>query len=342
MATMDMAAAAAGGPASAAGTDGTAIADALQPVRAVQAQVGQGLIGHDRMVGRLMVALLAGGHVLIEGPPGLAKTRAVKRLADGLSGSFARIQCTPDLMPSDMTGTQVYRPDSGRFDFQPGPVFHQLVLVDEINRAPPKVQSALLEAMAEGQVTITGRTHALPDPFMVVATQNSIEHEGTFPLPEAQLDRFLLHLDLQLPDAASERAILDLVEGEQTHAALPPAVQLEASQIRAARAAVARIHLAPALKDFIVRLVMATRETEGGPLAGLVEHAVSPRGTLALAAAVRAQAALLGRDHGLPEDVEDLAGDALSHRLIASWRATSEGISARDLVARLLTHVRPW
>lgn len=342
MATMDMAAAAAGGPASAAGTDGTAIADALQPVRALQAQVGQGLIGHDRMVGRLMTALLASGHVLIEGPPGLAKTRAVKRLADGLSGSFARIQCTPDLMPSDMTGTQVYRPDAGRFDFQPGPVFHQLVLVDEINRAPPKVQSALLEAMAEGQVTIIGRTHALPDPFMVVATQNSIEHEGTFPLPEAQLDRFLLHLDLQLPDAASERAILDLVETEQTHAALPPGVQLEASQIRAARAAVARIHLAPALKDFIVRLVMATRETEGGPLAGLVEHAVSPRGTLALAAAVRAQAALAGRDHGLPEDVEDLAGDALSHRLIASWRATSEGISARDLVTRLLTHVRPW
>lgn len=318
------------------------IEDALAPVRAVAAQVQQGLIGHDRMVARLMTALLSGGHVLIEGPPGLAKTRAVKRLAQGLSGSFARIQCTPDLMPSDMTGTQIYRPDSGRFDFQPGPVFNQLVLVDEINRAPPKVQSALLEAMAEGQVTIGGVTRPLPDPFMVIATQNSIEHEGTFPLPEAQLDRFLLHLDLQLPDAKTERAILDLVESEQSQPPGPPSVRLDAVTIHAARAAVAGIHLAPALKDFIVRLVVATRETAGGPLEGLIEHAVSPRGTLALAAATRAQAALRDRDHGLPEDVEDLAADALSHRLIPSWRATSEGMDARDLVARLLAHVRPW
>ncbi|MFT4151842.1 MAG: AAA family ATPase [Paracoccaceae bacterium] len=313
----------------------------LAPVIALSAQVQQGLIGHEVLVERLTTALLAGGHVLIEGPPGLAKTRAVKRLAAGLAGSFARIQCTPDLMPSDIIGTQVFRPDGGRFDFQPGPVFHELVLVDEINRAPPKVQSALLEAMAEAQVTAGGATRPLPDPFMVVATQNSIEHEGTFPLPEAQLDRFLLHLDLALPGAEAERAILDLVEGEGRGEPPVPAVQLDGAAIHAARAAVAGVHLAPALKDFIVRLVVATRDPQG-PLEGLVEHAVSPRGTLALAASARARAALSGRDHALPEDVDALAADALSHRLIPSWRATSEGLSSRDLIARLLSHVRPW
>ncbi|MBK4218186.1 AAA family ATPase [Paracoccus caeni] len=289
-----------------------------------------------------MTALLAGGHVLVEGPPGLAKTRAVKHLAAALTGSFARIQCTPDLMPSDITGTQVFLPDQSRFDFLPGPIFHHLVLVDEINRAPPKVQSALLEAMAEQQVTAGGVTRPLADPFMVVATQNSIEHEGTFPLPEAQLDRFLLHLNLELPGAEAERAILDLVESEERADPAPAAEPLGEADLQAARATVAGVYLAPTLKDFIVRLVVATRETDGGPLEGLVEHAVSPRGTLALAAGARARAALLGRDHGLPEDVEALAADTLSHRLIPSWRATSEGLGARDLIARLMTHVRPW
>ncbi|MGQ0563891.1 MAG: AAA family ATPase [Gemmobacter sp.] len=314
----------------------------LAPVIALSDHVRAGLVGHEAMVERLMTALLVGGHVLIEGPPGLAKTRAVKRLAAGLAGSFARIQCTPDLMPSDITGTQVFRPDGGMFDFRPGPIFHELVLVDEINRAPPKVQSALLEAMGEAQVTAGGVTRALPDPFMVVATQNSIEHEGTFPLPEAQLDRFLLHLDLALPGAAAERAILDLVESEGRGEPALPGMRLDGEAIHAARAGVAAVHLAPALKDFIVRLVIATRETRGGPLEGLIEHAASPRGTLALAASARARAALAGRDHALPEDVEALAADVLSHRLIASWRATSEGLSPRDLVARLLAHVRPW
>lgn len=317
------------------------LAGPLAPVVELSDQVSAGLIGHETLVERLMIALLANGHVLIEGPPGLAKTRAVKRLAGGLAGSFARIQCTPDLMPSDITGTQVFRPDGGRFDFLQGPIFHELVLVDEINRAPPKVQSALLEAMGESQVTAGGQTRPLPDPFMVVATQNSIEHEGTFPLPEAQLDRFLLHLDLALPGAEAERAILDLVEIEGRADAPTPPDRLGAEAIRAARAAVAEVFLAPALKDFIVRLVVATRDADG-PLSGLVAHAVSPRGTLALAACTRARAALHGRDHGLPEDVEALATDVLSHRLIPSWQATSEGLSSRDLIARLLSHVRPW
>jgi MoxR-like ATPase len=318
------------------------IADPLAPVALLAEGISARLVGHERLVERLAIGLLAGGHLLIEGPPGLAKTRAVKALAAGLDASFARIQCTPDLMPSDMTGTQVFRPDDARFDFIPGPLFHGLVLVDEINRAPPKVQSALLEAMAERQITAGGVTRPLPDPFMVVATQNSIEHEGTFPLPEAQLDRFLLHVALALPGPEAERAILDLVEAENRAPPPAPAERLGPAAIHAARRAADAVHLAPPLKDFIVRLVVATRETGGTPLDGLVEHAVSPRGTLALAATARARAALRGRDHALPEDVEDLAADALSHRLVPSWRATSDGITPRDIVARALAHVRPW
>jgi MoxR-like ATPase len=316
--------------------------DPLAPIARLTEAITARLVGHERLVERLAIGVLAGGHLLVEGPPGLAKTRAVKALAAGLDTSFARIQCTPDLMPSDMTGTQVFRPDEARFDFVAGPLFHGLVLVDEINRAPPKVQSALLEAMAERQVTAGGVTRPLPDPFMVVATQNSIEHEGTFPLPEAQLDRFLLHVALVLPGAEAEHAILELVEAEGREPPAAPTGRLGTEAIHAAQAATDRIHLAPPLKDFIVRLVIATRETEGTPLDGLVEHAVSPRGTLALAAAARARAALRGRDHALPEDVEDLAADALSHRMVPSWRATSDGITTRDIVARALAHVRPW
>ena len=315
----------------------------MAPLMALIEGLRAGLIGHHDLVERLMIALLTGGHVLIEGPPGLAKTRAVKLLASGLSGSFARVQCTPDLMPSDITGTQIYHPDSGSFSFREGPLFHNLVLVDEINRAPPKVQSALLEAMAERQVTGGGESRALPDPFLVIATQNPIENEGTFPLPEAQLDRFLLQVNLELPDLAAERAILDLVESEGAGAIAPAtAAPLSPAQLQEARGFIREVHLAPALRDFIARLVVATRQTEEGPLAGLVGHAVSPRGSLALAAAARARAALRGRDHALPEDVEALAADALGHRLLPSWRATSEGLGGRALIARLLAHVRPW
>ncbi|MDP5306610.1 AAA family ATPase [Paracoccus spongiarum] len=316
------------------------MSDSPRAIARLGAEVGAALIGHEVLVERLLIALLAGGHVLIEGPPGIAKTRAVKQLAAHLPGSHARIQCTPDLLPSDLTGTQVFRPETGGFDFLPGPIFHSLVLVDEINRAPPKVQSALLEAMAEQQVTTGGTTRTLPDPFMVVATQNPIEHEGTFPLPEAQLDRFLLHLRLDLPDAGAERAILDLVEAEAKAAAPPAATLVSRADLAQARAQAAQVHLAPALKDFIVRLVMATRP--GGAVADWVEHPVSPRGTLALAAGVRARAWLHGRDHGLPEDAEALAADALSHRMVPGWQAVSEGRSGRSLVADALREVRPW
>ncbi|WP_020185356.1 AAA family ATPase [Methylopila sp. 73B] len=316
---------------------------------ALQARVGElqaglehGLIGAGVLIERLLIGLLTGGHVLVEGAPGLAKTRAVKRLSAGLDATFARIQCTPDLMPADLTGTTVWRPDEGKFEFLAGPLFHSLVLVDEINRAPPKVQSALLEAMAERQVTAGANTHALPDPFMVVATQNPIEHEGTFPLPEAQLDRFLLHVVVGLPDAASERRILDLVEREQVSGEDAMPLRLSADEVRRARRDVANVHLAPALKDYIVRIVTATRDADAAPdVRRAIEYPVSPRGTLSLAAAAKARAYLHGRDYATPEDVAELAADTLAHRLVLTWRAAADGRTARDLVAPLLDAVRP-
>jgi MoxR-like ATPase len=306
-------------------------------VAALSAHLAQGIVGQADLVERLLIALLTEGHLLVEGPPGLAKTRLVKWLSDSLEGSFARIQCTPDLMPSDLTGTPVYRPQDGTFEFVRGPVFHNLVLVDEINRAPPKVQSALLEAMAEHQVTVGNETYALPRPFLVVATQNPIEHDGTFPLPEAQLDRFLLHVVLKLPDLETERQILDLVEAEtQSH---PPHVTpMTLDDLAEAQALVRRVHLAPELRDYIVRLVAATRS---GPKAADIEHAVSPRGSLALAAASRARAFLHGRDYALPEDVAALAPDALAHRMVLSWRAVADGRRPRDVVADILDAVEP-
>ncbi len=306
-------------------------------ISALSAHLAGGIVGQADLIERLLIALLAEGHLLVEGPPGLAKTRVVKWLSDAVEGSFARIQCTPDLMPSDLTGTQVFRPQDGSFEFVRGPVFHNLVLVDEINRAPPKVQSALLEAMAERQVTAGNATYPLPAPFLVVATQNPIEHDGTFPLPEAQLDRFLLHVVLKLPDIDIERRILDLVEAE-TQSQPVPVAPMTLDDLQTAQRKVRAVHLAPELRDYIVRLVAATR---AGPHAGDIEHAVSPRGSLALAAASRARAFLKGRDHALPEDVAALAGDALAHRMVLSWRAVADGRKPRDVIADILDAVEP-
>lgn len=317
------------------------VAASERPVARLMHATAAALVGHERLVESLLVTLLSGGHILIEGPPGVAKTRAVKRLAQGLDSSFSRIQCTPDLLASDITGMQVFRRDTEALEFVPGPLFNALVLVDEINRAPPKVQSALLEAMAEGQVTTLGVTRPLKKPFMVVATQNSLEHEGTFPLPEAQLDRFQLHFEVDLPGAEAELAILNMVEGELTAGEAVPECLLTESAVLAAQAMAAQVHLSPALKDYIVRLVMGTRNGEHAALAGAVEHPVSPRGTLALAAAVRARAYLHGRDFGLPEDVQLLAPDVLSHRLIPTWRARAEGRTARVLIRALIDAVPP-
>ncbi|MBK0398185.1 AAA family ATPase [Limibaculum sp. M0105] len=323
-----------------ADNSGEAIDD--RPIPRLAREISAGLVGLETLVERLLIALLAGGHVLIEGAPGLAKTRAVKRLAGALSEPFGRVQCTPDLMPADLIGMQVFRRGSETFDFIAGPIFNALVLVDEINRAPPKVQSALLEAMAEGQVTTGGETRRLPELFMVAATQNPIEHEGTFPLPEAQLDRFMMRVDLTFPGKASELAILDMVESELLTQQLPVTHPVMREDVLKAREDVARVHLSPALKDHIVRLVIATREREAHKLGKNIAHPVSPRGSLALAAAVRARAYLRGRDHGLPEDVVDLAPDILAHRLALTWQAEAEGLTTRDVIARLLDHVRPY
>jgi len=298
------------------------------------------LIGGSMLVERLLIGLLAGGHLLIEGAPGLAKTRAVKLLAEGLHAPFARIQCTPDLMPADLTGSSVFRPDKGTFEYVEGPIFHSLVLVDEINRAPPKVQSALLEAMAEHQVTAAGVTHRLPEPFMVVATQNPIEHEGTFPLPEAQLDRFMLKVEVTLPDASIERQILDLVEGEATGDVADGPPPIHPAEIVVARKAAMATFLSPAVKDYIVRLVTAPREPDAhGAVAAKIEHPASPRGTLALASAAKAKAFLDGRDHVVPADVADLAGDILSHRTILTWRATADGNTARRVIGEFVERI---
>lgn len=301
-----------------------------------------GLIGRLALVDRLLMALLIGGHVLIEGAPGLAKTRAVKQLSNHVDTTFARIQCTPDLMPADLTGTPIWRPDQSTFEFVPGPVFHSLILVDEINRAPPKVQSALLEAMAEQQVTAAGKTYPLPDPFMVVATQNPIEHEGTFPLPEAQLDRFLFHVAVDFPNAESEREILDLVEQERGRSRPVVSNKISIAEIQQARLQVNAVHLAPALKDYIVRLVMATRnETGGADTRAKIEYSVSPRGSLSLAAAVKARAFLGGRDYGTPDDVQFLAEDVLAHRLGLTWKAMAEGETPRGVIATILERIAP-
>ncbi len=312
-------------------------ATTISPIATLRSFLQAGLIGHERLIERLLIGILAGGHILVEGAPGLAKTRAVKLLAEAIQGDYARIQCTPDLLPSDVTGTRIYRPETGSFEFSRGPVFHNLILVDEINRAPPKVQSALLEAMAEQQVTSSGDTHRLRDPFVVVATQNPIEHEGTFPLPEAQLDRFLLHVMLHMPDAHNERQILDLVESEACDKHRPPA-RMTLTDILNAKSAAMATHLAAPLRDYIVRLVMATRTP---PFHDEIDHAVSPRGSISLAACAKARAFLSGRDHALPEDVQAVAGDVLAHRMVVSWRATAEGRTARGIVRDIVAQTEP-
>lgn len=310
------------------------------PIAVLSRYLGEGLIGRSTLIERLLIGLLSGGHLLVEGAPGLAKTVAVKRLANGVDVSFARIQCTPDLMPADLTGTPVFRPDKGDFEFIKGPLFHSIVLVDEINRAPPKVQSAMLEAMAEHQITAGGTTYALPDPFMVVATQNPIEHEGTFPLPEAQLDRFLMHVVVEFPDADQEREILDLAEENALNHGSEIANKLQKEDVFQARQDAAKVHLSPALRDYIVRLVMATRTASAYPeIAGLIEHPVSPRGSISLASAVKMRAYLHGRDHATPEDVRELAGDTLAHRMVLTWRAVADGETARAIIERLLAQV---
>ena len=300
------------------------------------------IIGQTHLVERLLIALLADGHLLVEGAPGLAKTKAIKTLADGIEGEFHRIQFTPDLLPSDVTGTEIYRPEDGSFQFQRGPIFHNLVLADEINRAPAKVQSALLEAMGERQVSIGRETYPLPELFLVMATQNPIEQEGTYPLPEAQLDRFLMHIEVDYPSIEAEREILKLVraEAQQQHN-IEVITPLSQADLMDARQQVLAIHMSSNVEEYIVQLIMATREpsTYDPELASWLEYGASPRGTIALDRCARAYAWLRGKDFVSPDDVQSVIHDVLRHRLILSFEAEAGGISPNQVIDTLLKHV---
>ena len=302
------------------------------------------IIGQADLVERLLIALLADGHLLVEGAPGLAKTLAIKELAARIEGDFHRIQFTPDLLPADLTGTEIYRPQQASFEFQRGPIFQNLLLADEVNRAPAKVQSALLEAMGERQVTVGRTTYSLPQLFLVMATQNPIEQEGTYPLPEAQLDRFLMHVRIDYPDASSEAAILTFARNRaraQLHETAAPARCLSQAQIFAAREAVLNLHLAPALEEYLVQLTLATRKPQayGEDLARWVAYGASPRGTIALDRCARAHAWLQRRDYVAPEDIHAVAHDVLRHRVLLSYEAEAEGKTPDRIIDALLARV---
>ncbi|MCD6526178.1 MAG: MoxR family ATPase [Desulfuromonas sp.] len=305
-------------------------------------RLDQQIIGQPQLIERLLIALLADGHLLVEGAPGLAKTRAIRLLGEHLEGSFHRIQFTPDLLPADLTGTEIYRPQQGVFEFQQGPLFHNLVLADEINRAPAKVQSALLEAMAERQITVGQTTYTLAEPFLVMATQNPIEQEGTYPLPEAQLDRFLLHVNVSYPAEKAERQILQLARREAAQPSVEPNTQsISRAQLKQARNAVLDVYLADNLESYLLQIILASREPQryGDDLAGWIQYGASPRATIALDRCARSRAWLLGRDYVTPEDIQQLAFDVLRHRVLLSYEAEAEGVSVDRLVGELIARI---
>ncbi|MGQ0621202.1 MAG: AAA family ATPase [Panacagrimonas sp.] len=301
------------------------------------------ILGQENLVEHLLVALLADGHLLVEGPPGLAKTRAIKALAHGLEGDFQRVQFTPDMLPSDLTGSDIYRPEEGSFRFQRGPLFHNLILADEVNRAPAKVQSALLEAMGERQISVGTATYPLPRLFLVMATQNPIEHEGTYPLPEAQLDRFMLHVRVDYPDRATTLRIMELSRREAVAAEElpPPAQRLSQHDVFAARREILELTLAASVAEYIAALVDATRRPApySAKLAEWLRWGASPRAAIAIERGARALAWLGGRDYVSPEDVQAIAPDALRHRLFLDYTAQARGVSAQACVEELLNHV---
>ena len=317
-------------------------ANPLTDFAALRAQLRSRIIGQEALIDRLIIALLSDGHLLVEGAPGLAKTTAIKELAERVEGDFHRVQFTPDLLPADLTGTEVYRPQDGSFHFQKGPIFHNLLLADEINRAPAKVQSALLEAMGERQVTVGRQTYALPELFMVMATQNPIEQEGTYPLPEAQLDRFLMYVRIDYPAADAEHAILQLnretAMREANHVRSPSTPVLNAEAVFRARRDCLLLHLAPAVERYIVELVLATRDASRyrEELGRWVSYGASPRATIALDRCSRAHAWINGRDYVSPEDVQAIAHDVLRHRVLISFEAEADGMDADAVISELL------
>ena len=320
------------------------LSTAQQRLQSLQAFANSQVIGQTVLIERMLIALLADGHILVEGAPGLAKTRAINVLGKGVEGDFHRIQFTPDLLPADLTGTEIYRPQDSSFHFQQGPLFHNLVLADEINRSPAKVQSALLEAMAERQITVGRKTYPLPALFMVMATQNPIEQEGTYPLPEAQLDRFLMHIRIGYPAAHHEREILQLVRAEARGTAsgemaiftpIPQTVLFDA------RREALDLYMADPLEEYLLQLVLATRNpgAYGEDLARWLQYGASPRATISLDRCARARAWLLGRDFVVPDDIQAVAPDVLRHRLILSYEAEAEGVTSDQFIQEILRRV---
>ncbi|WP_394691844.1 AAA family ATPase [Hoeflea sp.] len=299
------------------------------------------IVGQKSFVDRLIVGLIADGHLLLEGAPGLAKTKAVNTLSQMVDCDDHRIQFTPDLLPTDLTGTDIYRPEHGTFEFRKGPLFHNLVLADEINRAPAKVQSALLEAMAERQVTVGGTTYPLPTLFMVLATQNPIEQEGTYPLPEAQLDRFLMHVKIGYPDRESERDILRIVRGEALGKAVAPDRKITQEMIFACRRAALNIHVSPALEDYILQLIFATRTPDawGEDLSSVVSFGASPRGTIALERCAKVHAWLRGSEFATPLDVQAIIHDVLRHRILLTFEAEADGYTKDQFIDEIVRRV---
>lgn len=312
-----------------------------QNINQIKHWLASKIVGQEHLVERLMIALLADGHLLVEGAPGLAKTKAIKTLSEGLEADFHRVQFTPDLLPADITGSDIYRPQQGTFEFQAGPLFHNLVLADEINRAPAKVQSALLEAMAERQISVGKNTYQLPELFLVMATQNPIEQEGTYPLPEAQMDRFLMHIMLDYPAPDTERAILALSRQEALEQPEDSVKQLKQKTLFDARKEVLAVHMAEPVEEYLVQLILATRNTQayGGDLALWLDYGASPRATIALDRCSRALAWLEGRDFVTPDDIRAVAHDVLRHRLILSFEAEAAGITANQVIDKLLETV---
>ena len=296
------------------------------------------VIGQPDFTKGILIALLADGHLLVEGPPGLAKTRAINALSNGIEGDFHRVQFTPDLLPADLTGTDIYRPETGEFKFESGPLFHNLVLADEINRAPAKVQSALLEAMAERQVTVGKTTYKLPELFLVMATQNPLEQEGTYPLPEAQLDRFLMHLNVDYPGAETEIEILRLTRGEALQQPVAKPQPLTQQDLFDARKAVLSIHLAPELEQYLVELIIATRQPSkfDDELAQHIAFGASPRATISLDRCARANAWLDGRDFVTPDDIQTVFLNTLRHRILLSYEAEAAGVMPDQILNRIL------
>jgi len=310
----------------------------------LEAHASRLIVGQAHLINRMLIALLCDGHLLVEGAPGLAKTRAIKVLAESIEGDFHRLQFTPDLLPADLTGTEIYRPTDGTFEFREGPLFHNLILADEINRAPAKVQSALLEAMEERQITVGEKSYQLPDLFMVMATQNPIEQEGTYPLPEAQLDRFLLHAQVGYPTPEDERRILVLNRDEaksgKRDAFQPPEVMPE-SAIMDARQSILRLHLADELEQYIVNVVVSTRNPGAvdKSLEGQVMYGASPRACMGIDRCARAHAWLKGRDYVGPEDIQEVAADVLRHRLVLSFEAEADGVTPDSIIEGVLDGV---